>query len=430
MSGMPSNNSVSDLHSSRVALLPNQFRGVKPKLMVAEGDNVKVGQALFFDKTKPDVKWPSPANGSIKEIKFGPRRVIEKIEIAVEGEEALKYDTFSRDQIKSLDRGAVLSHILNSNLFPLIRQRPFNKVADPSIEPRDFFISGYNTAPLAVDLRPILEKNKEVFQLGLTALSRLTTGEVFLTLQEALDFEDVQVQTITGPHPAGNIGVQIHHTKPLNPNEVIWTLNPQHVLMLGKLFQKGEYDPRLIVSIGGSGADKPEIFNTLTGVSIDSMLNNQSNENIVRLISGDVLTGKTIRKNDFMGFYDSSLTIINDKVERPFLGMLSLGNSKTKYSLTNTFLSFSRLLFDFTTSQNGEERAMVPINAWENVLPMDIYPNPLYRAILAQDIEEMEQLGIWECDEEDFALCSFACPSKIDVGQVIRDGLALMELEG
>ena len=131
-----------------------------------------------------------------------------------------------------------------------------------------------------------------------------------------------------------------------------------------------------------------------------------------------------------MGFYDSSLTIINDKVERPFLGMLSLGNSKTKYSLTNTFLSFSRLLFDFTTSQNGEERAMVPINAWENVLPMDIYPNPLYRAILAQDIEEMEQLGIWECDEEDFALCSFACPSKIDVGQVIRDGLALMELEG
>jgi len=430
MSGLPLSSSVSNLVTSSVSLMPNQFRGVKPKLMVSEGEKVKIGQPLFFDKIKPDVKWASPANGSVKKIEFGSRRVIEKIEIAVEGQETVRHNLLSKEQIKSSKKDLVLDYILESNLFPLIRQRPFNKVADPKVEPRDIFISGHNTAPLAVDFHEILKKNKDAFQLGLTALSKLTRGRVYLTLKDFMEFENVQVQTISGPHPAGNVGIQIHHTKPLNPNEVIWTVNAQHVITLGKLFQTGEYDPYFTVSIGGSGADKPEVVKTLTGSSIQSMLKNQSRENPVRFISGDVLTGEKVNKDDFMGFYDSTLTIVDDQVDRPFLGMLSLGNSNTKYSLTNTFLSLSSSLFNFTTSQNGEKRAMVPINAWENVLPMDIYPNPLYRAILAHDIEEMEKLGIWECDDEDFALCSFACPSKIDVGSVIRDGLDLMELEG
>ena len=216
----------------------------------------------------------------------------------------------------------------------------------------------------------------------------------------------------------------------MKPNEVVWTVNAQHVITLGRLFETGAYDPKITVSIGGSGSDKPGVVRAVTGTKIDSFLDNQSSDKQVRIISGDVLTGQAVEKNQFIGFYDSSITIIDDKVDRPFLGMLSPGNSKTKYSLTNTFLSFTGQLFNFTTSQNGEKRAMVPINAWEKVLPMDILPNPLYRAILAQDIEEMEQLGIWECDDEDFALCSFACPSKIDVGQVIRDGLDLLEQEG
>ena len=430
MSGVPLNMSFSEIPCSSVALMPNQFRGVKPKLMVSEGEKVKIGQALFFDKTKPDVKWASPANGIIKEVKFGARRVIEKIEISIDGDEALKSDVFSKEQIKSSDRKTILSYILNSNLFSLIRQRPFNKVADPNFVPRDIFISGYNTGPLSVDLNQIITDNKDSFQLGLTALSKLTRGEVFLTLKNKISFEDVQVQTISGPHPAGNVGIQIHHTKPLKPNDVIWTVNAQHVITIGKLFKTGLYDPKIIVSIGGSGAGKPDVIKTWTGANIESLLNNQSMKSPVRIISGDVLTGNTVNKNDFIGLYDSTVTIIDDNVKRPFIGMLSLGSSKTKYSLTNTFLTLTNPLFNFTTSQNGEKRAMVPINAWENVLPMDILPNPLYRAILSQDIEEMEQLGIWECDDEDFALCSFACPSKIDVGKVIREGLDLLELEG
>ena len=376
------------------------------------------------------MKWASPANGIIKEIKFGSRRVIEKIEILVQGDNAIKNKVFSVEKIKSSNNKELLDFILASNLFPLFRQRPFNKIPDPYNQPRDIFISGYNTAPLSVDLHRIIEENKSIFQLGLSVLNKLTRGKVFLTLEKFIEFEDTQVQTISGPHPAGNVGIQIHHIKPLNPNEVIWTINAQHVITLGNLFNTGEYDPSLVMSIGGSGSEKPEFVKTLTGASIQALKKNQSDDNLVRYISGDVLTGKRVGEDDFMGFYESVFSIIDDKVNRPFLGMLYPGSSKTKYSLTNTFLTLSDSLFNFTTSQNGEKRAMVPINSWENVLPMDIYPNSLYRAILSQDIEEMEQLGIWECDDEDFALCSFACPSKIDVGQVIRDGLDLMEADG
>ena len=216
----------------------------------------------------------------------------------------------------------------------------------------------------------------------------------------------------------------------MKPGEVVWSVNAQHVITLGRLFKTGSYDPAIIVSIGGSGSTNPSTVKTITGANIGLLVEKQNLKKSVRLISGDVLTGKTVENTDFLGFYDSSISIIDDDVKRPFLGMLNPGSSKTKYSLTNAFLSIGNKTFDFTSSQNGELRAMVPLNVWENVLPMDIYPNPLYRAILAQDIEEMEKLGIWECDDEDFALCSFACPSKIDVGGVVRDGLDLMEKEG
>ena len=430
MSGIPPSNSISDHGSPTVSLMPNKFRGVKPKLMISEGEHVKIGQAIFFDKTKPNVKWASPGNGKVKKIKFGPRRVIEEVEIAVEGSEALENKVFTKEQIDSSDRKTILNHILEANLFPLIRQRPFNKIANPKVSPRDIFISGYNTAPLSVDIHSIIKDNEEFFQLGLTVLSKLTDGQVFLTLKNEIKFDDVKVQTISGPHPAGNIGIQIHHTKPLKPNEIVWTVNAQHVITLGRLFKTGIYDPKIVISVGGSGSNKPENLRVTTGSSVGSIIENQQLNSPVRLVSGDVLTGEIVSQENFIGFYDSTITILNDDVKRPFLGMLSLGNSKTKYSLTNTFLTFTDSLFNFTTSQNGEKRAMVPINAWENVLPMNILPNPLYRAILSQDIEEMEKLGIWECDDEDFALCSFACPSKIDVGKVIRDGLNLMELEG
>lgn len=430
INGIPAKDVISIPGSGTVAISPRTFRGVKPKLLVDEGDNVQIGSPLFFDKTKPEVKWASPANGTVKTIQFGARRVIEKIEITVEGTNAISGQTFSPEQLESADRTTILTRILVANLFPLIRQRPFNKVANPKDSPRDIFISAVNTAPLSVDLDPVIESEKEAFQSGITALSKLTDGSVVVTSRKAMELQNAEVQTISGPHPAGNVGIQIHHSKPIKPSEIVWTVNTQHVITLGKLFLNGSYSPDIFVSIGGPGASNPQTVSAKVGASIGSIISNQEMENPIRLVSGDVLTGKTVEKDNFLGFYDSAVALIPDTVGRPFMGMLALGSNDSKYSLTSTFMSFGEKLFNFNTAQNGEERAIVPIGAWEKVLPMDIYPNELFRAILAQDIDEMEQLGIWECDDEDFALCSFACPSKIDVGAVIRDGLELMELEG
>ena len=430
IAGIPSKDVVSIPGSDTVAISPKTFRGVKPKRMVSEGDRVQIGSPLFFDKTKPEVKWASPANGTVQTIQFGARHVIEKIEIKVEGSDSISGQTFLMEQLESADRPTILNRILEANLFPLIRQRPFNKVANPKDLPRDIFISAVNTAPLSVDLRTVVESEKEAFQAGITALSKLTDGRVFVTSRNVIELQNAEVQTISGPHPAGNVGIQIHYTKPIKPHDFIWTVDAQHVITLGKLFLTGSYQPNVIVSVGGSGVNNPQTVSAKVGASIGSLIAKLDISEPTRLISGNVLTGQTVEVDNFLGFYDSSVSIILDTVDRPFMGMLVLGNNKSKYSLTHTFLTFGEKLFNFNTAQNGELRAMVPINAWENVLPMDVYPNALYRAILAQDIEEMEQLGMWECDDEDFALCSFVCPSKIDVGEVIRQGLNLLEEEG
>ena len=199
-------------------------------------------------------------------------------------------------------------------MFPLIRQRPFNKVANPSQIPRDIFISGYNSAPLAVDLSTLINTDRNIFQIGLTVLSRLTDGTVFLSLDKHMDFDDVFTQTISGPHPAGNVGIQIHHTKPLRPGDIVWSVDAQHVLTLGRLFKFGNYDPKIIVTIGGSGSTKPITVETVSGASIESLIRSQIIEKPVRIISGNILTGMKVGLEDYLGFYDSSVCILNDEV--------------------------------------------------------------------------------------------------------------------
>ena len=431
ISGIPNSDSYTSVMPKKISISPKSFRNVKPKLLVVEGEIVKIGSPLFYDKTKPKVRFASPAAGKITNIKLGPRRVIEDIEIDIDGSDFVKNKSLQGKELSSIKKDEALQFILDSNLFHLFRERPFNQIPDPDKAPRDIFISGYNTAPLSVDLVKLIEENQKVFQKGLSLIAKLTSGKTFFSSKEKFNFKDVENVLINGPHPAGNVGIQIHHIKPLKPNETIWTINAQHVLTLGKLFEKGIYDPEIIVSVGGSGAIAPYIAKTIFGAPISSLLKNQNlNKENIRIVSGDVLTGSDVKEEGYIGFYDSTLSLISNKVERPFLGMLSLGTSSTKYSLKRVFFSMRETLFNFTTAQNGELRPIVPLNTWEKVLPMDILPNELFRAILAEDIDEMEKLGIWECDDEDFALCSFSCPSKIDVGKVIRDGLNLLQLEG
>ena len=433
ISGVPDSNISTAPIASVLALLPSDFKGVKPKLMVKVGDSVKIGSPLFFDKLNPGVKWASPGSGLIKEIKYGPRRVIEKIEIELDKEQqSLDFKSYSMDDISNLSEDEVLDVILGANLFPHFRQRPFNTIPDHKIKPRDIFISGLNTAPLAVDLEIAMADEIDNFQAGINAIEKLTTGKVYLTNKvdsRLSDVEKVNINTIEGPHPSGNVGIHIHHISHLKPSELIWTINPQDVVMIGKLFLKGVYDPSKIISVAGPGVKKPTHLRVKTGYPIKSILKSNLSSDNVRMISGDVLTGRECTLEDYMSFYDSSISVISNEINREFIGMLNPGSSSSRYSLTPVFVSLSNILFPFTSSQNGNHRAVVPINSWERVLPMDILPNELYRSILAEDIEEMESLGLFECDDEDFALCSFACSSKTDVSGVIRKGLDMLQAE-
>ncbi len=437
IAGVPSNEVQKGLKPKSVAIQPTDFRGLKPKLLVQEGDRVKIGSSLFRCKTHPEISYPSPGAGAVSSIQFGPRRVIEKIVIELaEQEETESFDSFRPAEIRALDRSQVLSALLKGNMFPFIRRRPFNKVANPSDTPRDIFISGWNTAPLSVNLDLALRRRLPQFQAGIHALQKLTSGNVHLSINEntisntLLEMQGAEVHTVAGPHPAGNVGIQIHHIAPLGLHDVVWTVNAQDVVRIGTFFLTGKYDPSLFTTVGGPGVKNPTHIKSRMSVQLDTLLQDNLNVGDQRIISGDVLTGSKSELQGYLGFYDSSVSVVPEGGEREFMGMLHPGSSTSRYSLTNAFLRFGQNLFSFNTLNNGSERYMVPINAWENVLPMDVLPNALYRAILAQDIEEMEQLGIMECDEEDFALCSFACPSKIDVGGTIRQGLDLMEKEG
>ena len=433
ISGIPDKNIVYPAQYSTVAIMPNDFRGVKPKLLVKEGDKVDIGSPLFFNKINPEVKWASPGCGKVKDIVYGPRRVIEKIEIELDKDQnSIDYKTYTREEISNLSGEQVLKNILNANLFTFFRQRPFNVIPNHKIPPRDIFISGINTSPLSVDIEVVMASQLEDFQYGIDAISKLTKGNVFLTTKRnsiLSSVENVKLNTISGPHPAGNVGIQIHHIAHLKPGEIVWTINPQDVVSLGRLFKNGRYHPERIISVGGPSVKTPSYSKVTAGIPIKALINDNLTSENVRIISGDVLTGRSASSKDYLSFYDYSLSVISNDIKREFIGMLNPGSSSSRYSLTPVFVSLADKLFNFTSSQNGSHRAVVPINTWENVLPMDILPNELYRSIMAKDIEEMENLGIIECDDEDFALCSFACPSKTDVSGVIRQGLNLLQAE-
>ena len=437
ISGSPENEYFSRPKSKTVSIQPNNFRYVKPKLLVKVGDKVDIGSPIFFDKVQPDIKWASPGGGEIKEIILGDRRSVKNIIIQLnEEEKSVLHTPVKYQEISSLGKAKVTDQIMEANLWPMIRQRPFNKIADPNDTPMAIFVSGFNSAPLTVNLDFALRYKQSVFQAGLNVLNQLSNGNVHLTFEVDTNCEtltaarNVNLHTVNGPHPSGNVGIQIHHINPWKPNEVIWVVNAQHVLTIGDLFLKGIYDPSIVATVAGPGVKNPAHIQTRTGASIETFLLDNLNSDDNRIISGDVLTGQETNLNGFLGYYDTTISVVPNSNEREFLGLLKPGNEQSRYSVTNAFISQNKSNFNFTTQQSGSLRPMVPINAWENMLPMDIYPNALYRSILAEDFEEMEGLGLLECDEEDFALCSFVCPSKIDVGSVIRHGLNLMKDDG
>ena len=433
LSGEPQKTILDFNDSGLRAIHPCQYKGMKPKLTVKQGDTVKKGEVLLYDKTKESVKIVSPVCGEIQEIVFGKRRIVEKILIKKTGEESIPLASHSLDSASEDELKKFLS---DSGMWPYFRQRPFSKVPDPDIKPRSIFVSMHNTAPFSVDLETVLCDHEDTIQKGLRLLGLLTDGDVYLSLKKGSSFlkeanlGDAKVNYFGGPHPSGNIGVQIHHISPIaNKDDIVWYISAQDLINLTQSFIEGKYCFNKIIAFGGKGVNKPSYYNVERGTLIKDVLG-EINSDKYRVISGDVLSGSITTTDHSFGPFDEVVSVISEIQERDFLGWALPGFDK--YSLSNTFVSsaMKKQSTDLRTGLNGSIRAIIPFGRWESLLPMDILPDFLVKSILAEDIEQMEKLGIYECDPEDFSLCAFACQSKIEVSAIINSGLELVEKEG
>ena len=419
-----------DLPESKTyGISPDSFFNVIPKMLVKESAKVKKGSPLFFSKNNPRITITSPVSGSVTAILRGEKRKI--LQVVIDTDPEIKYKNFNVN--KSESRDDIIASLLDSGLWPFLRQKPYDIIANPEDNPKAIFISSFSSSPLSTDNDFALYGLDELFQLGLDKITKLTTGITHLNVdgntipsKVFTSAKGVQINKISGPHPSGNVGIQIHHIDPINKGDVVWYLSPQDVISIGRLFHEGKSDFSRIVSLSGSMVSKPRYYRMVAGACISTLLENNVHEGEKRIISGDVLTGKKISEEGYLGFYDTQICVIPEGNTSEFLGWLLPGFHK--FSMSKTF--FSWLLpnkrFNLNTNNNGEERAFVVTGQYEKVLPMNIFPMQLIKSIMMEDIEMMEGLGIYEVSTEDFALCEFVCTSKMDVQNIIRKGLDLM----
>jgi Na+-transporting NADH:ubiquinone oxidoreductase subunit A len=420
-----------EIQSALYAVKPSDFPGLTPKLCVKSGDKVKTGSALFFNKLHPNVKFTSPVSGTVISVNRGEKRKLQEIVISREGDD---YVDFMNADISKIAREQVISKLLESGIWPAVRQRPYHIIADPEKVPKSIFISGFDTAPLAPDLNFIIENSPaSYFKTGLMAVSKLTNGKVNLVMKgnesipDILRYaEGVDISYFSGPHPAGNVGIHIHHIDPLNKGEVIWFINLQDIISIGQLFEAGIYKPDRIIALAGSEVVNPQYYNIRSGASISNIVKNNVKPGNLRYISGNVLTGTRIESDGYLGYYDSIVTVIPEGYHYEFFGWMKPGFNKFSFSRTFGSGIIPRKEYRLDTNFNGEVRAFVITGQYEKVLPMEVFPMQLLKAILAEDIEMMENLGIYEIAEEDFALCEFICPSKIEIQSIVRKGIDLM----
>lgn len=419
------------------AFKPTDFPGVvRPKLSAKEGDNVKAGTPIFYDKMHENIKYCAPVSGEIVEVKRGAKRKI--LEIRILADKEISYESFPKhnsSDLQGLSREDAQKQMLDGGVWPHLVQRPYGIVANPDDTPKSIFISGFDSHPLAPDYSTLLKGEEQYFQAGLDVLKKFTSGsihlninadaEVFPTFSQA---KNVEVNKISGPHPAGNVGVQIHHLDPINRGEVIWTVKPEGVVQIGKLFLEGKYDASKVIAVAGSEVKHPQYYKTISGAAIKNFIKDNLKSDHVRCISGNVLTGERIEKDGYLGFYDNLLTVIPEGDYYEFLGWLKPTTNKLSFHKAWGLLSFinKNKEFELDTNTRGEERAFVATGVFEKVTPMDILPTYLIKSIMAEDYDNMEALGILEVVEEDMALCEFVDVSKHPIQKILRDGINLM----
>lgn len=425
---------ITEINPKLCAIKPIDFTGVFPKMLIQEGDAVKAGTPLFFDKYREQILFTAPVSGTVKEVHRGEKRVLLEIVIEADGkDEAID---FGKSDPNKLSREEIVDRMLKSGAWPVIRQRPYSIIANPADVPKAIFISAFDTAPLGPDYDLIVHGSGEAFQVGIDALAKLTSGIVHLNVSADLmpskvftNSKNVQVNRFSGKHPAGNVGTQIAHIDPINKGDVVWYLRPQEVLHIGRLFLLGRVDATRVIALTGSEVKRPQYFKTKLGASLTEMIRDNLAGDNVRFISGNPLTGRKIEKSGYIGFYDSQVSVIPEGDHHEFFGWALPGFQK--FSFSRSFFSWLSpgKKYRLDTNYNGGERAFVMTGQFERVFGWDIYPLQLIKSILYEDIDEMERLGIYEVDEEDFALCEFIDTSKTEIQHIVRTGLDLMRKE-
>lgn len=433
LAGKAEKSIIGEINFESVSIRPADFPGLIPKLLKKEEDEVKAGEVVFIDKYRPEIVFTSPVSGKIMSVIRGEKRKI--LEIIIQKNDLNDFVNFplladekSPEKIKEL--------FVNSGIWPLFKQRPYGIIPDPKDTPRDIFISFFDSAPLAADYEFILKNNIEEINLALSKITKLTNGNVFLCFhnnfvlaKDIIEIDNINKYYFKGPHPSGLSGVHINKIKPINKGEIIWTLKATDLTIIGNFIKTGKYYPERIISFAGSEVKNPGYYKTIAGANLSEIIKENVKSQNARIISGNVLTGTNITERPFLGFFDNLVCAIPEGNKYEFLGWLKPGINK--FSASATFLSklFPKKEYEIDTNLHGGKRAYVVTGQYEKVCPIDIYPQILIKAILAEDIDKMEQLGIYEVIEEDLALCEYVCTSKIEVQSILRKGLDLVRKE-
>ncbi|HMP75516.1 MAG TPA: Na(+)-translocating NADH-quinone reductase subunit A [Kiritimatiellia bacterium] len=442
LAGAPESAIAEAPETPAVAVMPAEFGPIKPRLDVKEGDAVKRGQALFHDKKRPSLHGVAPAAGTVSSIVYGPRRVIERIIITRSAaDEAQAYPRHEPAAIKTMDRAALIELLENTGFINLIRQRPFGRAANPEAAPKSIFINGMATGPFQADINALIKGREIAFQAGIDALSRLTTGKVFLCLdgratnaQALTEARNAEVHTFEGPHPSGNTSVHISRLDPMKPTDIVWTVKAVDLLQIGHLLLNGEVPSHRVIALGGPGVAEGarRYYRVRVGQSLSSLLDGRLASGEQRIIRGDIFSGEKTGADDIVRLLDSGYTVLPEDRERHLLGWLMPGFKY--FSVSRAFISpwLGGLSKEWAlgTNQHGELRPMVLTGVYDKYMPMNILVDYVVRAVLANDTDEAVKLGILETLPEDYAVCAFACLSKMDLVGIIRKGLADIEKEG
>ena len=430
---------ISDANDvTSVAVLGNEYVGMRPTMLVEEGQQVKLGQPLFSDKKNPGVIFTSPGAGTVKAINRGAKRVLQSVIIELNGDEQVTFDKFETAELNTLNREQIQKNLVDSGLWVSFRTRPYSKSPALDSVPNSIFVTAMDTNPLAADPALIINEYRDDFVNGLTVLNQITEGKVFVCQAEGANIptannDKVESHTFSGPHPAGLAGTHIHFLDPVSANKTVWQIGYQDVIAIGKLFTTGEIWVERIVSFAGTMVNKPRLLRTRLGAHTNDIVKGEVQNIQSRVISGSVLHGHTARNwAAYLGRFHTQITVIEETTEREFMGWIRPGGNN-KFSALNVF--FSKIFppkdgLALTTSQNGSPRAMVPVGVFERVMPLDILPTQLLRALVVKDTDTAQALGCLELDEEDLSLCSFVCSGKYDYAPALRTNLTQIEKEG